>query len=275
LNVGSHPAERRCLLAAVCLLALSTGALADPPDIGLKTPGVLAVCSYSEFQPVSYGDGKGYEADLLRGVARIWNIGVKFYPENVYEGIWRLPSRAYTLCDVSIGGISPTQAREREGAAFSVKTTAFRQSLLVRKADFDSGRITSYDSFRGKGLKIGVVPGTTGEQYAHVTARDHGVPASVFVQYPGEAGLLAALGNMSIDAIARGEIGNRYQQSLDPKFVTIATRDFGEGFAVAVDAGNRPLLRKLNEALECLTDHGKVDVARWLGQPDVFRHGCR
>ncbi len=156
-----------------------------------------------------------------------------------------------------------------------MKTTAFRQSLLVRKADFRSGKITSYDSFKGTGLKIGVVPGTTGEQYAHVTARDHGVPESAFAQYASEAELLPALGNRSIDAIARGEIGNRYQQSLDPSLVTIATRDFGEGFAVSVDSDNKPLLRGLNEAAECLTDHGKVDVARWLREPDVFEHGCR
>jgi ABC-type amino acid transport substrate-binding protein len=267
--------RRRSLLAAACLLVLPTGAFADSAGMKLKTPGVLAICSYSEFQPVSYADGKGYEADLLRAVARMWKVEARFYPENVYEGIWRLPSRAYTLCDVAIGGISPTAARAREGAAFSLRTTSFRQSLLVRKADVDSGKITSYDSFKGTALKIGVVPGTTGEQYALVSAQDHGVPASAFVQLASEAELLPALRNGSIDAIARGEIGNRYQQSLDPGLVTIALRDFGEGFAVAVDLHNKPLLPALNEAIGCLTEHGKVDVARWLREPDVFNRGCR
>ena len=239
-----------------------------------KTPGVLTVCSYSQFQPVSYGDGKGYEADLLRAVARTWNVRTRFYTENIYEGIWRLPSRAYTLCDVSIGGITPTDARAHEGAAFSVTTALFKQSLLVRKSDLDSGKITSYDSFKGTSLKIGVVPGTTGEQYAHVNAKDHGVPASVFMQYASESELIPALKSKSIDAIARGEIGNEYQQSLDPSLATIAKRDFNEGFAVAVDANNQTLLRKLNEAIECLTDHGKVNVDLWLRQPNVFDRLC-
>ncbi len=114
LDAGFHAWKVRYPLAAACLLALSTGAFADPPGIRFKTPGILAICSYSEFQPVSYGDGKGYEADLLRAVARAWKVETRFYPEDVYEGIWRLPSRAYTLCDVSIGGISPTDARARE-----------------------------------------------------------------------------------------------------------------------------------------------------------------
>jgi ABC-type amino acid transport substrate-binding protein len=269
------PKKIRFLLPATCLLVLSVEAFAGPPNIQFKTPGVLTICSYSEFEPVSYGDGKGYEADLLRAVARAWNVKTRFYPESIYDGIWRLPSRAYTLCDVSIGGITPTEARAQEGAAFSVTTAPFQQSLLVRKSDFDSAKITSYDSFKGTSLKIGVVPGTTGEQYAHVNAQDHGVPASVFVQYASESELLPALKNKSIDAIARGEIGNEYQQSLDPSLLTIARRDFNEGFAVAVDVNNKTFLRELNEAIECLTDHGKLNVGRWLRQPDVFDQRCR
>ena len=273
---GRASRERMSLLPATCPHALSAEAFAGTmSNIQFKTPGVLTICSYSEFQPVSYGDGKGYEADLLRAIARTWNVKTRFYAESIYEGIWRLPSRAYTLCDVSIGGITPTEARAQEGAAFSVTTARFQQSLLVRKSDFDFGKITSYDSFRGTSLKIGVVPGTTGEQYAHIIAKDHGVPASAFVRYASESELLPALKYKSIDAVARGEIGNEYQQSFDPSLVTIAKRDFNEGFAVAVDANNKTLLRGLNEAIECLTNHGEVNVGLWLSQPNVFDRLCR
>ena len=256
------------LLISITLFASS--ARANAIDITFKKPDTLGVCSYSEFKPVIYGEGEGYEADLLRAVAELWQVKIQFFPERIYEGIWRLPSRAYTTCDVSAGGMSPTAARVQEDTEFSMITTLFNQSLLVRKQDFTSGHIVSYASFKNTQMKIGVVPGTTGEKYAYARAKENDLPTSIFVQYASEADLLPALLSHKIDGIARGEVGNDYQASLHNNLVTIARKKCNEGFAFAVDKYNRGLTSHLNQAIRELTNNGAITYDDWIQDRAIF-----
>ena len=257
-------------ILAVALYFPAITTAAQPIHSPLKVPGTLGICYYTEFKPISYGNAQGFEPDLLRAIAKLWQIRIKFYPETTYEGIWRRPSDLHSPCDIAAGGMSPEAYRQQEGAAFSVITASFKQSLLVRKKDYESGRITSYQSFRHTQMKIGVVPGTTGEQFAHLRAQAEGLTAAVFKQYPSESELLPALRNGNIDAIARGEIGNEYQSSLSPDLVTIAKKDFKEGFALAVASGNKKLLLKLDHAIREVTDNHKITYPVWLKNHDVF-----
>ena len=87
----------------------------------------------------------------------------------------------------------------------------------------------------------------------------------------GETALLNALRDGSIDAVARGEIGNR-----------TAVQNFGNAFAVtaldpqielggfAVSAENTALLTFLNERINYLTDNRRIGYAEWLADPTVF-----
>lgn len=153
---------------------------------------------------------------------------------------------------------------------FSPTTASFAQSLLVRRSDYESGRVIGYKSFPGTGMTIGVVPGTTGETYAWRRGAEVGLPRSVFRQYAGEDELLEALKKGKIDAIARGEVGNRYQQSLDPSLLTIDLRDFGEGFAMSIDPANVDLQNQLAETLASITRDGEVGFRQWSDDPRVF-----
>ncbi len=254
------------VLISILLLSLSYNVW----SYTLKKPGTLSVCSYSEFKPITYGNGQGYEADLLKAVAASWHVKIKFYPENIYEGIWRLPSRTYSRCDVAIGGFTPDDYRVKQGASFSIKIASFNQSLLVRKADYDSGKITSYASFKNTNLKIGVVPDTTGEKYARLRAKNDNLPLNVIVPYESEAQLLPALLNHQIAAIARGEIGNEYQQMLNRNVITIAKKDFGEGFTIAVNKSNPELLTALNQSINKVTNNGRITYQDWLKNNNVF-----
>lgn len=255
------------LITASCLLI---AAYAKQPDITTKIPGVLNVIAYSEFKPISYANGEGYEGDLLKAVAKLWGIKIKFYPEAFYDGIWRLPSKPYTIADISMGGITPTASRIKEGSSFTAATTCFSQSLLIRKADYQSGRIVSYGSFRNYHLKIGVVPGTTGERYAHVRAKEFNVPSQALVQYPSESELLQALVKGKIDAIARGEIGNEYQEKLNSNLVVIEKKNFNECFTFATDKSNKKLSKNLNKAIMQLTNNGKITYSQWKSNPRIF-----
>lgn len=267
----AHPTGRRIAVLAAMLTLLGVAAPAAagiPPD--LRTPGTLSVCSYRHFTPIAYGDGEGYEADLLRAVAAAWGVPIAFTPIEAYDGIWLTPSDPALGCDVAMGGITPTDARIAAGAVFSPVTARFAQTLLVRRADVESGRIAGYASFPGTEMVIGVVPGTTGAEYARLRAAEAGLPEGAIREYPGEDELLAALVAGEIDALARGEIGNRYQETLDPSLVTIDPRDFGEGMAFSVDPANPDLLAALGATLALVTADGTVGYTDWLADPGIF-----
>lgn len=257
----------RRALAVISVLVCTQGQLAQASP-RLRQDGTLAVCNYTQFAPISYGLGQGYEPDLLRAVAGRWGVKVRFIPVDQFDGIWHVHSRHG--CDVAVGGITPTLERAGQGAVFTPVTASFAQSLLVRRADYDGGRVTGYRSFVGANMTIGVVPGTTGESFAWLRGADVGLPRQVFRQFAGENQLIAALKRGEIAAIARGEIGNLYQQARDPFLVTVDRRDFGEGFAMSVDPGNIGLQRQLAEALLLITKNGKIGFLQWINNPGIF-----
>lgn len=261
----------KVILVGVVVPALFFSTVIHANNIHTKIPKVLSVISYSKFTPISYGThGEGYEGDLLRAIAKLWGLNIKFYPESSYEGLWLLPSKDYTTADLSMGGMTPSAYRIKQGALFSIGTVSFNQSLLVRRADYESGKIVSYQSFKKNNRKIGVVPGTTGELYAHVRAKENNLSHNVFVAYQSEAELLPALMSGKIDAIARGDIGNSYQESKNHKLITIAKRSFGEHFAFAINNTNQALANNLNQAIRQITNNGNITYLQWLKNHNVF-----
>jgi ABC-type amino acid transport substrate-binding protein len=241
------------------------------PNFKTKVPRVLNVISYSEFAPISYGvDGQGFEGDLLRAIASLWNIPIEFHPVSIYDDIWMLPSQASQQADIAMGGITPTPARLKQGAIFSVGTTSFAQSLLVRKTDIKSGRIDSYHFFKDNHLKIGVVPGTTGELYASRRAKENNLPPDTIVPYESESLLIPALLEGEIDAIARGEIGNKFQELKHKELIYFEQKDFNEHFSYAVDKSNPNLALHLNAAITFFTDNGKIEYEQWSMNKGIF-----
>ena len=87
----------------------------------------------------------------------------------------------------------------------------------------------------------------------------------------GETDLLEALADGSIDAVARGEVGNRdAAYGSDGAFVIAALDPEPEygGFALAV--GDAELLSCLNEKIDYLTDDRRIGYAEWREDPTVF-----
>lgn len=87
----------------------------------------------------------------------------------------------------------------------------------------------------------------------------------------GETELLDALRNGDIDAVARGEIGNRTAARDSGGMLAVAALDpaveYG-GFTVA--AAETALLDCLNDKLDYLTDGRAIGYAEWLADPQVF-----
>ncbi|MDE0021161.1 MAG: transporter substrate-binding domain-containing protein [Candidatus Poribacteria bacterium] len=101
-----------------------------------------------------------------------------------------------------------------------------------------------------------------------IPAADH-MPQVVYLS--GDAELLEALAGGSIDAIARGEIGNRGASHVSGgAFVVTALDDQVEygGFTLALEDAD--LLACIDERLYFLTDGGNIGYGEWLENPAVF-----
>ncbi len=87
----------------------------------------------------------------------------------------------------------------------------------------------------------------------------------------GENELLDALRAGDIDAVARGEIGNRDAVAESSDALAVAALDdkveLG-GFAIAVE--DTDLLASIDSKINYLTDNRSIGYAEWLADPDVF-----
>ena len=87
----------------------------------------------------------------------------------------------------------------------------------------------------------------------------------------GEQELLAALADGTIDAIARGMVGNTLAAaSSGDAFVVTALDSRPERGGFVVDIDNTGLLKQINVAIAWLTDGGRIGLAEWLADPRVF-----
>ena len=87
----------------------------------------------------------------------------------------------------------------------------------------------------------------------------------------GEAELLTALADGSIDAIARGEVGNRDAVHASGGTFAVTALDHrveNGGFTVAAD--DMELLACLNQRIDRLTDDREIGYGEWLENPQVF-----
>ena len=94
------------LACSLTLLLAACGSSQSAPP--LRTSGTLTVCSYAEFTPISYGDGEGYEASLVRGIARMWGVDAALKPTTTFGGIWLLPTDPATVYAIAIGVVPGT-----------------------------------------------------------------------------------------------------------------------------------------------------------------------
>ena len=87
----------------------------------------------------------------------------------------------------------------------------------------------------------------------------------------GEIELLQALRDRTIDAVARGEIGNSDAAAASGgRFVVTGIDPQAEYGGFTVAAENTALLSCLNDKIRWLTNGGRIGYAQWLADPDVF-----
>ena len=106
----------------------------------------------------------------------------------------------------------------------------------------------------------------------HLRPPSDGAPQVVYLgDELGESELLAALSDGSIDAIARGEIGNRDAAHAHGESFAVALLDDAVergGFTLAAE--DSALASCLSDKLDYLTDGMNIGYAEWLADPAVF-----
>ena len=99
-----------------------------------------------------------------------------------------------------------------------------------------------------------------------------GMPQVVYLgDVAGEAELIQALATGAVDALARGQVGNRdAAHASDNSFVVSVLYDAVElgGFTVAAE--DAALASCLDERIDWLTDNRRIGLAEWLEDPEVF-----
>lgn len=99
------------------------------------------------------------------------------------------------------------------------------------------------------------------------------MPQVVYLGYEsGEAELLQALRDETIDAVARGEIGNgEAAHQSEGSFAVAALDSLAEYGGFTLDADDRELLACIDDRIDWLTDDRRIGYAEWRADPSVFR----
>ncbi len=96
------------------------------------------------------------------------------------------------------------------------------------------------------------------------------------VYYSGETALIEALAAGRVDAVARGEVGNRAAAAAHGgSFAVTALDGEGETGGFALAAEDAALAACLDRYIEWLTDGGRIGYPEWLDDPSVFMRRAR
>ncbi len=110
------------------------------------------------------------------------------------------------------------------------------------------------------------------ERRTHIFPPSAAMPQVVYLgDVSGEEELLSALRDGTVDALARGEIGNgEAARTVGGTFVVSALDTLAEFGGFALDHDEEEMLACIDERLEWLTDGRRIGYAEWRADPGVF-----
>lgn len=183
----------------------------------------------------------------------------------------RLASHADLTSDVRVGALAGTTGEFRLLELTSLVDANGVLTAGVR-VETAQGTVTADGSASYTITAAGATANLAGRRYLYPP--DATMPQVVYLgDASGEVELIAALRAGEIDALARGEIGNRQAAlAADGSLVVTALDEAVElgGFALAVE--DAALAACLDEKINWLTDNRRIGYAEWLNDSQVFMH---
>ncbi|GAA1346728.1 ABC transporter substrate-binding protein [Falsarthrobacter nasiphocae] len=254
-------AARAAALAVLSGLVLtachSTNVEATPENpYALKDSSKLTVCADMPYAPFEFMNAQreitGFDMELADAIAADLKVE-KDVIVTPFEQIQSASALNANDCDVAISSISMTDARKTK-MAFSTPYYSDNLGLMVPKSS------PVKNLAEAKKVKIGVVAGTTGADFAE----EKGVDATIFkdtgtlIQGLQSGQVHGAIGNRSVLGYTAGEGSPLH---------FIEEYETGETLGIALKKGNEPLLKAVNESLKRYESSGRLAESkkRWFG----------
>ena len=135
------------------------------------------------------------------------------------------------------------------------------------RVETDAGEVVADGSTEYFITAAGAAPGLEGRRQVRPVATT--MPQVVYL--PDEAALIEALANGWIDAVGRGEVGNRTAAgAYAGAFAVTALDEQAETGGFALAAKDAELAACLNRHIAWLTDNGRIGYSEWLTAPPIF-----
>jgi len=232
------PSRPHAVLAVAALLACAACGTATSgatvQGVRLVTPGVLTTCTHLPYAPFQFRRGGtvvGFDVDLIDLVARRLRLRQKVVDTD-FTAITSGKVFAAGECDIAAAGMT-INGRRAGAVDFSRPYFDSGQVLMARRRP----RITLREV---NGLRVGVVAGTTGQEYAR--ARRWTLKA-----YENSVTELGALRTGQVDVLVQDDPVARYWLT-DPDnadFAIVAGPRTRERYGFAVRKARNPALLKL------------------------------
>jgi polar amino acid transport system substrate-binding protein len=244
--------------ALACATGCGAGATVD--GVPLVDKGLLTVCTHLPYAPFEFlrgGSVVGFDVSMMDLVARRLGVRVKVV-DTRFSAITSGTALNAGRCDVAAAGMTINASRAR-AVDFSIPYFTVTQVLLARKG----GGVTTLAQASARHLPIGVMAGTTSEEYV----RSHGIADDSFED---SATVLNALRTGEVDAVVQDDPVVQYWLA-DPAnsgLEVVQNLHTGERYGFAVRRGHAgALLRLINAVVRQSEEDGAYSSLHqtWMG----------
>lgn len=203
--VSGRVAAQCCALATLCAL------LAWPTPVAAESS--LRICTTGDYPPLTQrdpatGEYTGIDIEMADSLAD--HLG----RAPVYVATtWPTLSSDLENCDIAVGGISITPARQEVGV-FTIPYLDTGKVPLARRDVAD--RLGSIDQINQPGVRVIENPGGTNERFA----RQH-LPNADIIIWPDNTTIFDRLAAGEADVMITDNIEARYQAGLQPNLVAV------------------------------------------------------
>lgn len=246
---------RNLLLAALAACLVFTGCGDEKPS-GPKPLRVGTEAAYFPFEFMEGNEIKGFDADLIRAVAREMGRPIDLQNCN-FQGL--VPGLQTDKYDAVISCITITEDRKKQ-QEFSDPYYDAGQVVAVRA---EETRIKSKDDL--KGMVVGAQTSTTGfDQAILITGNKDLVKPYADVNLAFQDLL-----NGQIVAVINDEPVSRRLVAMKPGFKLVGEVFTQEQYAISTQKGNTALIEEINRALKKIRESGELERLRekWITKP--------
>ena len=251
--------------ALAAALPLAAGSAAAEPTSALdrvQQAGVLRVCTTGDYRPFTYlqpdGTYAGIDIDQAQSLAKALGVKVEFV-----KTTWPtlMPDFTAGKCDIAMGGISVTLARQKV-AAFSTHYLVDGKTPIARCADADKYR--TLQQIDQPDVRVIVNPGGTNAQF--VSANIHKAKVEV---YPDNNTIFEQIVDGKADVMITDGTETLLQHKLHPQLCAIHPEQpftFGEK-AYLLPRDDLPFQNFVDQWLHLEIGSGrfKAVMDKWLG----------